>query len=276
MKITYLGPSGVTFSAIAFYRMVEAFGVQDRVVGAEEALAARNDDIVPLVAEHHGWGAIAMETLSTGRVDPPVNSFIELLDAHDNESCPIGVVGALRMTINFVLMALPGLSLQRLEGVRGHAKAIGACKGNVDRLGVPILEADSNGQAAEDVALNPKFSMYGALAPMEAAVKYGLEVLSPAFEDKEAVTTFFLLGPRGWNVTSCKQQQSLLVFGLEHHPLALVNALSPFGESGMDLTYIPRCIPAMVTTTSQPWCRLVLAKPMTTLVPWLKPAMASG
>ena len=236
MKITYLGPSRATFSAIAFYRMAATFGLQ--IAGAEEALVSRNEDIVPLVAKHGGYGAIAMDTKSTGRVDPPVNSFIGLLE-DSPKGCPIGIIGALRMKINFALMVRPGVCLRGLEGVTGHPKAIGACRNKLAELGVSIVEADSNGKAAENVAQVSKFSRFGALAPAEAAVKYGLEVLDPAFEDEGAVTTFFLLGPRGHKMMMApNQQRALLVFSVKHVPGALAKALMPFGDKMLNLIHV--------------------------------------
>ena len=238
-EITYLGPSGATFSAIAFREMVEVFGFRDEIVGAKETLATTNDGIVPLVAGHHGYGAIAMETKFGGRVDPPVNSFIGLLEEFQDADCPVGVIGALRMRLHFALMARPGVSIRQLKSVTGHTKAIGACGGNLKKLGVPTIEADSNGKAAEDVAQNPNFSEVGALAPIEAAAKYGLVVLSDAFEDQEAITTFALLGPRG-KVTSVRsgQHRGLLVFSVKHVPGALAKVLKPFGDAMLNLIHI--------------------------------------
>jgi len=242
MKKTYLGPSGATFSAIAFGKMAEIFEIQDIVEGAEEKLAATNEGIVPLVVSHGGYGVIAMETKSGGRVDPPVNSFIGLLESFQDSDCPIGVAGALRMKIDFALMARTGNSLQGLKAVMGHPKAIGACKNRLKELGVPVVEADSNGKAAEDVARNPDFSEMGALAPMEAATKYGLAVLAEVFQDEEAITTFFMLGPRTWKpwkplLISC-QQRALLVFSVRHVPGALARALLSFGDKMLNLIHV--------------------------------------
>lgn len=236
MKKTYLGPSGATFSAIAFDKLAKIFRIQSIV---EEELAATNEGIVPLVAGHGGYGAIAMETKSGGRVDPPVNSFIGLLESFQDSDCPIGVGGALRMKIDFALMARPGVYIQDLKTIMGHAKAIGACKNRLKKLGISTMEADSNGKAAEDVAQNPNFSEMGALAPVEAATKYGLVVLAGAFQDEEAITTFFLLGPRTWrpSVTSC-QQRALLVFSVHHFPGALAGVLKAFGDKMLNMIHI--------------------------------------
>ena len=238
-EITYLGPSGVTFSAIAFGKMAETFGIRNRVEGAKEVLATTNEEIVPLIVGHGGYGVIAMDTISSGRVDPPLNSFIELLEEFQDSSCPIEIIGALRMKINFVLMARTGISLRDLNIVLAHPKAKGACKNSLKNLGVVVKEVDSNGKAAELVAQNHDFSMAGALAPMEAAIKYGLKVLSPTFEDEEAITTFFLLGPRGKSVSiAYNRQRALLVFSAKHVPGALAKVLTLFGDKMLNLIYV--------------------------------------
>jgi prephenate dehydratase len=134
MKITYLGPAGATFSAVAYDELSRLFCVpstNDRDI--ELALARTNDEIVPLVLEHGGYGAIAMETKAQGRVDPPINSFIELL--RDDARCSLEILGATRMKLNFALMARSGVQIAEISKVVAHSKALGACRNNVKARG---------------------------------------------------------------------------------------------------------------------------------------------
>jgi prephenate dehydratase len=238
MNITYLGPAGATFSAIAYDRLAVLFGAPlstdpDVTLG----LAKSNEQILPLLLKHGGYGAIAMETMAEGRVDPPINSFIELI-RKCNGQCPLRVIGALRMRIKFALLARPGISIGDIKKIYAHPKAIGACRGKISSLGAEIIESESNGQAASDVSVRDILEKAAALGPMQAAEKYGLNVLADSFEDKEAVTTFFLLGPRDCRPESSQIYRSLIVFRIKHMPGALVKVLQPFADQGINLRLV--------------------------------------
>ncbi len=100
-------------------------------------------------------------------------------------------------------------------------------------------EASSNGKAAEDVAREGELSRAAAIAPRIAAEKYGLTVLSEAFEDEEAVTTFFLLGPTPNSpLVLGERNRGLFVFWTKHVAGALVKVLAPFSEEEINLFHI--------------------------------------
>ena len=184
MKITFLKPAGLTFTGIAYDRLARAFGAPP-TTGVELVLADNNESVLATLLSHDGYGAIAMETKAEGRVDPPTSSFIDLLKRFDHSDCPIQVIGALRMKINFALMSRRGASLSDITKVVTHRKSVGACRRNIAELGVAVEEVSSNGLAAELVARDERYSLAVALAPCEAAVALELRVLNPAFEDRE-------------------------------------------------------------------------------------------
>jgi len=237
MKITFLKPAGLTFTSIAYDSLARAFGAPP-TTGAELVLADKNESVLATLLSHDGYGAIAMETKAEGRVDPPINSFIELLKRYERSDCPIQVIGALRMKINFALMVRRGVSLSEITRVVTHKKSIGACRGNIAKLGVPTEEVGSNGLAAELVARNDEYALSAALAPREAAEALGLEIPNPAFEDREAVTTFYLLGPRNHPKPQEVPTRTLIVFRLAHSPGTLVYSLYPFRTARINLRMI--------------------------------------
>ncbi|HEY4478809.1 MAG TPA: prephenate dehydratase domain-containing protein [Candidatus Paceibacterota bacterium] len=194
---------------------------------------------MPLVLEHGGYGAIATETKAQGRVDPPVNSFIELLRGYD-ANCPLGALGATRMKLNFALIARPGVQISEITKIVAHPKALGACRGRIKALGVEVTEAQSNGKAAEDIAREQELIGAAAIASRIAAEKYGLTILSEAFEDEEAITTFFLLGPTPKHspLVLGERNRGLFVFRTKHVAGALVKVLTPFSEEGINLFHI--------------------------------------
>ncbi len=239
MKITYLGPAGATFSALAYDKLASIFGVP-RVGDSdtELLLAQSNEEILPLMIKNGGYGVMAMETRAQGRVDPPVNSFIELLENYNRSYCPVSVLSAIRMKLNFALMAPTGLAIEEIRKVLAHPKALGACRKHLEMLGVELLEASSNGQAAEDIATKKDLAFSAALAPSIAAEKYGLNVLCGAFEDEEATTTFFLLSAQGDILLPSKENRGLIVFKTRHVSGALVKALTPFAKQNINLVHI--------------------------------------
>ncbi|MDD5721416.1 MAG: prephenate dehydratase domain-containing protein [Candidatus Pacebacteria bacterium] len=240
-RITYLGPQGATFSELAYIELARLFGAPSLNVG-EIVLAGKNQDVLPLVFNHGGYGAIAMETDAEGRVDGPVNTFIQLLrNCETSEDCPITVIGAIKMPISFALMVRPGVQKKDIRTVVAHPKALGACRNMVNCLvsdQEKIIESDSNGLAAEDVATKQKFSQAAALGPRVAADRYGLQILEEACEDSPATTTFFLLGPKSRPQVMQEVNRSLLVFRVKHEPGSLVKTLLPFSDAGLNLRQI--------------------------------------
>lgn len=240
-KITYLGPKGATFSEIAYIKLADLFGTPSLREG-EMVLAGKNENVVHQVLNHGGFGCIAMETDAEGRVDGPVNTFIQLLrNCETSEDCSMTVIGAIRMPISFALIARPGMQKKDIKMIIAHPKALGACKNMVKCLiddHEKVIESDSNGLAAKDVATKPKFAQAAALGPRVAAEKYGLKVLEEACEDKPATTTFFLLGHKTHTQELRVVNRSLLVFRVKHEPGSLVKVLLPFSDVGLSLRQI--------------------------------------
>ena len=237
MKITFLKPAGLTFTSIAYDSLARAFGAPP-TTGAELVLADKNESVLATLLSHDGYGAIAMETKAEGRVDPPINSFIELLKRYERSDCPIQVIGALRMKINFALMVRRGVSLSEVTKIVTHRKSIGACRKNIAALGVAVEEVSSNGLAAELIARDERYSLAAALAPRQAAEALELRVLNPAFEDREAVTTFYLLGPKAHPKPKVIATRALVVFRLAHSSGTLVHTLFPFRTYKINLRMI--------------------------------------
>lgn len=235
-RITYLGPSMTTFSALAYEKLAELFGAP-RIIDGEESLAGKNEEVLPLVVGHGGYGVIAMETEAEGRIDQNVNTFVNLLDSyHNTGDCGVKVIGAIRMPITFTFMVRPEvLSINDITIIVAHRKALGACNERIKELGVKVVESDSNGKAAEDVANNPAYAQAAAFGPRVAAEKNGLKVL----EEAHAITTFFLLGPKDHtSQTLGEVNRCLLVFRTKNEPEAIINALSPISKAGLNFRHV--------------------------------------
>lgn len=235
MKVTFLGPVGATFSHQAYDRLSEEF----KVPQSTNFLPARNNsEILDLIIKHGGYGAIAMETLAEGRVAEPLESFIGLLKKFGEKTCPIQVIGAIRLKLHFCLMVRPGVLLGQINKVVAHPKALGACRKNIQSLKVEIVSVPSNGEASRLIAESDEYQNSAALAPRSAAQKYGLTILDSRFEDEEAITTFFLIGPKRPESRVDEPNRCLIVFQIPHQPGSLVKALSVFDRKNLNLTQV--------------------------------------
>lgn len=236
--ITFLGPVGATFSHDAYNVLSHAFGVPS-ARETECVPAAKNGEILSLILGHGGYGCIAMETRAEGRVAEPLESFMELLQTYETtQECPLGIAGAVMLKLCFCLMVRPDIDLNSISRIIAHPKALGACKARIKELRVSTVEASSNGEAARLVAESDEYVSCAALGPRSAAEKYGLKILSDSFEDREAITTFFLIAPKPYSVVTGEENRLLVVFQVPHEPGSYVRSLVPFAEEGLNLMQV--------------------------------------
>ena len=239
-NITFLGPIGATFSHDAYGILAEIYGAPIVRMGETQCRpAASNGEVLRLIQQHGGYGAIAMETLAEGRVAEPLESFIDLLQLYANiKECPFRIVGAIQLRLHFCLMARPDISESKISEIIAHPKALGACKDQIVAKNFKTTSVSSNGEAARLVAENDEYHNAAALGPMAAAEKFGLAVLDEAFEDREAITTFFLIAPASHRVSTGKENRALVVFKVAHTPGSLVKSLFPFEQENLNLIQI--------------------------------------
>jgi prephenate dehydratase len=241
-KVTFLGPVGATFSHDAYNLLAKVYSAPEAIIEGEQANCipvSSNGEVLKLILEHGGYGAIAMETLAEGRVAEPLESFIDLLKTYKKTNeCPLQIIGAVKMRLHFCLMARKGTLPHAQWKLIAHLKSLGACKTRIAQYKFITENAKSNGEAARLVAEEDAYAGYHALGPRSAAEKYGLNVFSEIFEDNEAITTFFLLGPKEQKVSVGKENRALIVFAAPHKPGGLVRSLIPFEEEGLNLIQI--------------------------------------
>jgi prephenate dehydratase len=111
----------------------------------------------------------------------------------------VHIVGELQLRIRHHLLAVSGGSIEAVEEVRSHAQALGQCRAWL-RENLPGAStrpvADTAG-AARDVAERGDASV-AAIASVQAAARYGLDVLAAELEDNpQNYTRFLVLAPGG-------------------------------------------------------------------------------
>lgn len=237
-KVTFLGPVGATFSHQAYDALACKYGLLPSS-SSQLIPATTNKEILRMIRDHGGYGAIAMETLAEMRVNESLESFIDLLKVYRKaDECSFCITGAIRLELNFCLMLKMGARDSWNKTIVAHPKAIGACQSNIEKRFLKTVECSSNGEAARLVAESDEYSTCAALGPHAAAEKFGLEIVHDRFEDRKAVTTFFLITPKTRGVCIGKNNRALIVFTIPHIAGSLVKALIPFERYGLNLIQI--------------------------------------
>jgi prephenate dehydratase len=141
------------------------------------------------------------------------------------------------LRIRFMLMGVPGSSLETIRTVHSHVHALGQCRKVIRELGlVPTISGDTAG-AAREVA-ESEDPTRAAISPPLAAETYGLQILREDVEDEEHNTTRFVVLSRelveaepgnGPVVTS-------FIFSVRNLPAALYKALGGFATNGVNMT----------------------------------------
>jgi len=237
-KVTFLGPVGATFSHKAYDILSGIYGTPPAIPsgdGANCIPAPVNEDVLKMIGEHGGYGALAMETLASGRVAEPLEAFMRLLQSYsDISACPFRIVGATKLKIRFEFMCRPDADPKALRRAIAHAKALDACQEQIASWSFKPEIATTNGEAARLVAESPEHADCAAIGPESAAKKYGLKIFDKGF----GLTTFFLIAPAVHRVAVGKENRILIVFKVPHRPGAYIRALIPFEQAGLNLIQV--------------------------------------
>jgi len=145
--------------------------------------------------------------------------------------------------IRHFLLGVPGAGLAGVEEVRSHPVALAQCERFfLDHPGVrPVAVHDTAG-AAREVAEAGAPSV-AALAPRQAAARYGLDVLAADLQDRDDNQTRFLLvvpGARSAEAPAGGRDglKTAVIVETRNRPGALHDLLGVFARRGLDLTFI--------------------------------------
>jgi prephenate dehydratase len=157
------------------------------------------------------------------------------------------IVAETILRIEHHLIGCPGATLEGLRSVASHPMALAQCErfflAHPDLRRIP---AEDTAGSVRDALLKGDKTAAG-IAGRRAAVRYGGVILAESIEDNaENFTRFVLLVPSesdrptsfvvpGWNAKTVKLS---LAMRLAHRPGALLAALRPFAEHGINLLKI--------------------------------------
>jgi chorismate mutase / prephenate dehydratase len=218
LKVACLGPE-FSYSHLA---AVERFGqaVEFSLVGS-----------IPAVFEevnrgHCNFGVVPLENSTDGRVADTLEMFLRLPQ--------IKIAAEIRLRIHHNLLA--NCEQAEIRRVYSKGQALGQCRNWLSK-NVPhaaIVEVSSTANAARLAQTEPGAA---AVASRQAAVRYGLRILSRDIEDYPFnETRFAVIGMQ--EVPRSGNDKTAVMFKVAHAPGALADALNIFKASKINLTWI--------------------------------------
>lgn len=147
------------------------------------------------------------------------------------------IVGEHFLRIQFMVMGVPGTTLESVRTVHSHVHALGQCRKIIQQHGwTPLVSGDTAG-AAREIA-EARDVTQAAIAPPLAAQIYGLEILARDVEDEDHNTTRFVELSREPTVPDPGDGPvvTTFIFNVRNLPAALYKALGGFATNGVNMT----------------------------------------
>lgn len=148
------------------------------------------------------------------------------------------IVEEVQLSVDYCLMALPGVKKEELKRVLSHPLALAQCETALSKLGVVRENADDTAAAAQFVSSNGLRDV-GAVASARAASIYGLSILEEKIQDNSSsITRFLILAREPIIPRTDRPFKTSVVFTLEEGPGVMFKALSVFALRSINLTKI--------------------------------------
>lgn len=220
VSVGYLGPRGSHSSAAAAVLVPDANESVDLPSFAAVVEAASSWEV--------GLGVLPIESSLIG----PIAETHDLL-----YGAPLSIVREATLPIRHCLLGLPGSSRAGAKVVRSHPAALDQCRELLSGWRVRCIPSPSTADAAREVAESGDVHEL-ALASMEAADTYGLEIVEDDVGDKPgAFTRFVALAPYT-QIEAPVAWRTAISFVTDHRPGALYHALGAFARNGVNLVQL--------------------------------------
>jgi prephenate dehydratase len=150
---------------------------------------------------------------------------------------PLSIVQEVTLPIRHCLLGLPGSSRAGAKVVRSHPAALDQCRDLLSGWRVHCISSPSTADAAREVAESGDIHEL-ALASMEAADTYGLEIVEDDVGDRPgAFTRFVALAPYT-RIEAEEKWRTAISFVTDHRPGALYHALGAFERNGVNMVQL--------------------------------------
>ncbi len=149
------------------------------------------------------------------------------------------VNGIYNLLIKQNLMAKPGTKLEDIKEVISHPQALQQCAKYIEEKGFEAKNYKNTAIAAQYVA-NSDRNDIAAIASLETAKLYGLEMLEKNINESSLNTTKFAVVSRTLNKNLLEHKHSnfILMFSVKHESGALAKAISVIGKYGFNMNAI--------------------------------------
>ena len=142
--------------------------------------------------------------------------------------------GIYELEIHQNLLGVPGAAVEDIRKVTSHSQALSQCHDYIQHKGFDTEEASNTAVAAKTVA-ESRDKTLGAIASVETAEIYGLNVLEANINKSgENTTRFAVLSKVMANNPALGN--SVLMFTVKHEAGSLANAISIIGKYGYNMT----------------------------------------
>lgn len=222
-SIGYFGPPG-TFTEEALLSQ------PDLVLQRRVALPSIAEVLGAVEAGEVEVGFVPIENSIEGTVTATIDALVFDLD--------LVIRREVMLDVHLNLLAPPGTRLSQVRTVVSFPHASAQCKAYLSRAlpGVTVAAAASTADAAR-VLGEERTPATAALAPLQAAGLYGLEVLASSVEDHEGnQTRFVLVGREGVPPATGHDRTSIACFQHVDRPGTLHAILGQFAARDINLT----------------------------------------
>lgn len=173
------------------------------------------------------YGVLPLENSTYGSVTDVYRLII------DNDTY---IIDSNRLKIEHCLMAKPGAKLEDLREITSHPQALGQCAGFITHSGCRSVAATNTAVAAESVSKSDRRDL-AAIARIDCAEKYGLEILARGVQDEPYNATRFVAISKRLEIPADADKISIR-FSLAHRQGTLSRILEYFSALGLNLTKI--------------------------------------
>ena len=142
--------------------------------------------------------------------------------------------GIYELEIHQNLLGVPGAKVEDIRKVTSHPQALSQCHEYIKMRGFDTEEASNTAVAAKSVA-EMKDKTLGAIASVETAQLYGLEVLQESINQSSENTTRFAVLSKV-RAVSPALTSSVLMFTVKNEAGSLAGAISIIGKYGYNMT----------------------------------------
>jgi len=189
-----------------------------------------SDILRKVSAEEADYGVLAIENSLAGTI---LENYRLLRDNL------IEITGERYLQIDHNLLALPGTKIDEIETVLSHEMALKQCQHFLDDQRIMNRKPYLDTASATQLIRANEMKGYAAIGSLEAATKYGLEVLSRNIQDNPRNYTRFLIIQKVNNKgLSLKKNKATIIFSVEDKTGRLAHVLNFLNSRGINLTKI--------------------------------------